>query len=114
MGTVDDYLTGLAPSDAAVVARIYEVARGTVPDTEQGTSYGMPALTYRGKPLLSVMATRKHIGIYPFSAAAVAAVGDRLDGIDHAKGTIRWPPDHPVDDDLIAALVTARRRQIDG
>ena len=114
MGTVDDYLAGLDPSDAAIVAQVYEIAQATVPGTEQGTGYGMPALTYRGKPLLAVMATRKHIGVYPFSAAAVAAVEDRLTGIDHAKGTIRLAPDQPVDGALIAALVTARRQQIDG
>lgn len=114
MGTVDDYLTGLGEPDAAVVGGIYEIARAAVPGTEQGTGYGMPALTYRGKPLLSVMRARGHIGIYPFSAAAVAAVEDRLAGVDHAKGTIRLPPDQPVDTDLITALVTARRQQIDG
>lgn len=114
MGTVDDYLAGLAPADATFIGRIYDIATAAVTGTDQGTGYGMPALTYRGKPLLSVMRARKHVGIYPFSAAAVAAVEDRLTGIDHAKGTIRLDPDQPVDEPLIRALVQARREQIDG
>lgn len=78
MGTVDDYLAGLEPADRDAVEPIYAIAREVVPDAEQGKGYGMPALTYRGKPLLSVMRTKKHIGIYPFSADAVAAAAPRL------------------------------------
>lgn len=114
MGTVDDYLAGLDPVDATLIGRVYAVAREVEPTAVQGTSYGMPALLHRGKGLLSVMRARKHIGVYPFSAAAVEAVADRLDGVDHAKGTIRLPPDRPVDEDLIRALVAARVAQIGG
>ncbi len=114
MGTVDDYLAGLEPADADLVGRIYAVARTVAPQAEQGTSYGMPALLFRGKGLLAVMRARQHIGVYPFSAAAVEAVADRLTGIDHAKGTIRLPPHQPIDEELIRALVTARLAQIDG
>lgn len=114
MGTVDDYLAGLAPADAALIGGAYAVARQVVPDAEQGTSYGMPALLYRGKGLLAVMRAKTHIGVYPFSAGAVEAVADRLDGIDHAKGTIRLSPDAPLDESLIAALAVARAAQIDG
>ena len=45
MGTIDDYLAGLDPQDAAVIAHVYAVAREEVPEAEQGLGYGMPALT---------------------------------------------------------------------
>ena len=32
MGTVDDYLSGLDSADREAVARVYEIARGEVPD----------------------------------------------------------------------------------
>ncbi|ROZ87338.1 iron chaperone [Gordonia sp. OPL2] len=112
MGTVDDYLAGLEPADRDAVEAIYAIAREVVPDAEQGKGYGMPALTYRGKPLLSVMRTKKHIGIYPFSADAVAAAAPRLDGFDTEKGTIRFQPSAPPPADAIRILVTARRDQI--
>ena len=117
MGTVDDYLAGLEPADRAAIERVYAVARAEVPEAEQGTGYGMPALVYRGKPLISVMRTRKHIGLYPFSPAAVQAVADAVrevpeTGLD--KGTVRFQPMHPLPDDLGRALVAARKAQIDG
>ena len=71
MGTVDDYLGELGTDDRAVIERIYTLARDAVPGTEQGKSYGMPALIYNGKPLLSVMRAKKHIGVYPFSLSLI-------------------------------------------
>lgn len=114
MGTVDDYLQTLEPADRAVIAHVYDIAREEVPTAEQGTGYGMPALTLRGKPLLSLMRAKKHIGVYPFSPDAVAAAAPLLAGFDTAKGTIRFDPGEPLPDDAVRALVRARRAQIEG
>jgi len=114
MGTIDDYLDGLEPADAEVISHTYSVARSVVPEAEQGLGYGMPALTYRGKSLLSVMRAKQHIGVYPFSPAAIVDVQHLLEGVDAAKGTIRFQPDAPLPDDTLRALVRARRDQIDG
>lgn len=116
MGTVDDYLGGLAPDDRAAIDRVYALARTAVPEAEQGTGYGMPALVYRGKPLISVMRAKKHIGVYPFSTDAVAAVADGVravaaSGLD--KGTIRFQPEHPLPDEVVLALARFRRDQIE-
>ncbi|WP_163543336.1 iron chaperone [Occultella kanbiaonis] len=116
MGTVDDLLAGLDPADRPSVERIYEIAREQVPDAEQGLGYGMPALVHRGKPLVSVMRAKKHIGVYPFSPAAVAAVADDLaghPGIGLDKGTIRYQPEHPLPDAVVRTLVRARQEQIE-
>jgi len=114
MGTVDDYLTDLDPPDRSVIGHVYELARELVPEAEQGKGYGMPALVYRGKPLISVMRAKKHIGVYPFSPAAVSAVAEQLPASDVAKGTIRFQPDQPLPDDVVRTLVASRKAQIDG
>lgn len=116
MGTVDELLATLDAADRAPVERLYAIAREVVPEAEQGLGYGMPALVYRGKPLISVMRAKKHIGVYPFSPAAVSAVAPSLEGhpgIGLDKGTIRFQPEHPLPDDIVRALVLARREQID-
>lgn len=114
MGTVDDYLAELDPDDRTVIGHLYAVARTVVPDAEQGKRYGMPALVYRGKPLLSVMRAKKHIGLYPFSPAAIEAVSAQLEGFDTDKGTVRMQPGSPLPDETLAALVRARAEQIEG
>jgi uncharacterized protein YdhG (YjbR/CyaY superfamily) len=117
MGTVDDYLSEQQPGDRSVIERVYAVAREVAPDAEQGKGYGMPALVYRGKPLISVMRAKKHIGIYPFSPDAVAAVAAEVEAVEDSgldKGTIRFQPEHPLPDDVVRALVRHRLEQIEG
>ncbi|HYJ48303.1 MAG TPA: DUF1801 domain-containing protein [Microbacterium sp.] len=117
MGTVDDYLSDLDSVDREVVDRVYALAREVVPEAEQGKGYGMPALVYRGKPLISVMRAKKHIGLYPFSPDAVSAVAadvEAVTGTGLDKGTIRFQPEHPLPDDVVRTLVRRRRDQIDG
>ena len=113
MGTIDDYLDQLDPADRAVVGRVYDVVRAALPDAEQGTSYGMPALLYRGKALISVMRTKKHIGVYPYSGRVPAVVAETVEELDYDKGTIRFQPDRPLPDDTIRAIIAACVAEID-
>ncbi|QJW35104.1 iron chaperone [Cellulosimicrobium protaetiae] len=113
MGTVADYLAGVDEPDRTTLAHVVDVARDVVPDATEGTSYGMPALLYRGKALLSAMASAQHLAVYPFSPAAVTAVEPRLDGFSHAKGTVRFSTEHPLPDDVVRDLVATRVAQID-
>ena len=100
-------------SDQDVVAHVMGVARATVPEAVDGLGYGMPALRYRDRPLLSVMPARRHIGLYPFSPAVVESVAGQLDGYSFAKGTIRFSEGHPLPDDLVRRIVRLRRDEID-
>ncbi len=113
MGTIDDYLAELDAADRAVVEHVYDVVRAALPEVEQGTGYGMPALTYRGKALISVMRTKKHIGLYPFSGRVPEVVAADVDGLDYDKGTIRFQPDEPLSDQTIRAIVEARVAEIE-
>ena len=57
-------------ADSAVISHTYDLALEVVREAEQGLGYGMPALVYRGSPLLSVMRAKKHFGIYPLARKA--------------------------------------------
>ena len=114
MGTIDDYLEALDPASRDAIGRVYAVAKTVVPDAEQGKGYGMPALVYRGKSLIAVMRAKTHIGVYPFSPDVVAAVAPELPGFSLDKGTIRFQPDEPLPEEVVAKIVELRRAQIDG
>ena len=114
MGEVGDYVAGLDEPARSAIDAVYRVARAAVPDAVEGVGYGMPALRYRDKPLLSVMRAKKHIGVYPFSPAAVSVVAAELPESDVDKGTVRFQPERPLPDDLVRALVAARKAQIEG
>jgi uncharacterized protein YdhG (YjbR/CyaY superfamily) len=112
MPGMNEYLDGLPQEQREALARVREVVKRVAPDAEEGESYGMPAFIYSGRPLLGFRAAKKHLSVFPFSPAAVEAVEDRLQGFDLSKGTIRFAPDHPVPEAVLADLVQARRNEI--
>jgi len=75
----------------------------------------MPALIFQGRPLLSLMRAKGHIGIYPYSSVVVAAVLETLpavDGLSAAKGTVRLPLGAEIPEIVIRQLVLARSEEI--
>jgi uncharacterized protein YdhG (YjbR/CyaY superfamily) len=75
----------------------------------------MPALIFQGRPLLSLMRAKGHIGIYPYSSVVVAAVLETLPaigGLSAAKGTVRLPLGSEIPEVVIRQLVLARSDEI--
>jgi uncharacterized protein YdhG (YjbR/CyaY superfamily) len=112
MSFVDEYLASLPEPQRAELERIRRFVRRTVPEAEEGKSYGLPAFTYRQRPLLGFRASKNHLSVFPFSPAAVDAARDALEGFDLAKGTIRFTPDKPIPEDALEQLIQARLREI--
>lgn len=115
---VTEYLQQLAADanpQAHTVTRVYEIFRAAVPEAVEGRSYNMPALLYRGRGLVSVLATAQHTGIYPFSSAAIDTVRDQLHslGISTSKGAVRLPDAIEPPSDVLTQLLRARVAEID-
>jgi uncharacterized protein YdhG (YjbR/CyaY superfamily) len=113
VGTIGDYLAGLAPEQRDALQRVVDVAVRVAPDVEEGTSYGMPALRLGGRPLLGITAAAKHLSVFPFSPAVVEAVAADLEGFSLSKGTIRFTVDRPIPDAVVERLVDLRRAELD-
>jgi uncharacterized protein YdhG (YjbR/CyaY superfamily) len=111
---MDEYLAGLPEEQRAALEHVRATVRALAPDAEEGKSYGVPAFIVAGRPLLGFSAARRHLSLFPFSPAAIDAARDRLEGFDLAKGTIRFTTDRPVPDDVLADVVRARLREIEG
>lgn len=114
MTTVDDYLAGLDAASRAAFERVRAVATEVVPEAGQGRSYGMAALTYRGKPLLGFAAAKSHLSVFPFSPSAVDRARGRVPVAQVSKGTLRFTADAPLPDDVVRDVVACRRDEIDG
>jgi len=113
MDEFTEYIASLdgAPRDA--VEHVRARAIQLVPDAEEGVSYGMAALRYRGSPLVSARATAQHIGLYPFSPPAIEALAPDLAGFSTSKGTVRFTPENPLPDDVLDRIILFRRDEID-
>jgi uncharacterized protein YdhG (YjbR/CyaY superfamily) len=112
MGELTEYLASLSPADGEAMAHVRDVALEVCPEAEEGRSYGMAALRFRGKPLLGFIAAKAHLSVFPFSPEAVAAVAADLEGFSLSKGTIRFAADRPLPDDVVRELVRVRVAQI--
>ena len=113
MGTVTDYLAEVPAEQRPTLQHVVDVARRVAPDAEEGMSYGMPALRYRNKPLIGVVAAAKHLSVFPFSPAVVEAVAPDLAGYSLSKGTIRFSVERPLPDDVVERIVTLRLAEIE-
>jgi len=113
MGEVTDYIESLDGAGRDAVAHVIGRVRELVPEAEEGKSYGMPAMRYRGSPLVSAMQTAKHVGVYPFSPAVVEALAPELAGYRVTKGSVGFRPEAPVPDAVVDRLILLRRDEID-
>ncbi|MET1042554.1 MAG: DUF1801 domain-containing protein [Microbacteriaceae bacterium] len=113
MAEVTDYIAGLDEPARSLIRHCVARATQLVPGAEQGMSYGMPALRYRGRPLLSVMVTKRGYSLFPFSAEVVAHAVSELPGFDSTKGGIRFTDQAPIPDAVLDAIVLDRVAEID-
>ncbi|MBO3736578.1 iron chaperone [Actinoplanes flavus] len=113
MGEVTDYIADREEPARSVLERYRLQTMTVVPEAEQGKGYGMAALRYRGRPLVSVVSTRQGYSVFPFSADVVASVVAGLDGFDSTKGGIRFTDQRHLPDQAFEALVARRRDEID-
>lgn len=113
MGAVTDYIAGLDEPMRLVLERYRARAVAVVPEAEEGRSYGMAALRYRGRPLISVVSTKQGYSVCPFSPAVVESVIAELDGFDSTKGGIKFTDRRQLPNKAFDSLVARRRDEID-
>lgn len=108
-----EYIHSLGEDDATIVGGWRLRAQELVPEVKEGESYGLPALLYRGRPLISISATKAGYSIYPFSAEVVASVLPTLDGFTSTKGGVKFTAAKPLPVAAFDRMVTERRAEID-
>ncbi|QIM18176.1 DUF1801 domain-containing protein [Leucobacter coleopterorum] len=110
---ISDYLATLPSEERERILEIYARAREVVPETVEGLSYGMPTLMYKGKGLIAVMSTKKHIGVYPFGNLGELAEAVTEAGLDSTKGSIHLKKGQTLPIELLDHFLQRRVTQID-
>lgn len=105
---VDAYLAGLEEPKRATLEALRRSILTVVPDAEECTSYGMPAFRVGGKVVAGFAAFKNHLACLPHSGEVLARLGDRLSGYECTKGSLHFPVDEPLPDDLVRSLVEAK------
>lgn len=113
MNEMKEYIQAASKSDAPALQRVYDIIRKTVPEAEEGMSYGMPAFRYKGKALAGCAVAKQHIGFCPFSPPVIATVVDQLEGFGFSKGMVRFTNDHELPEKLLVQMIQLRKAEID-
>jgi uncharacterized protein YdhG (YjbR/CyaY superfamily) len=105
---VDAYLAEVEEPKRSTLEALRRSILAVVPDAEECISYGMPAFRVDGKVVAGFAAFTKHLAYLPHSGEVLSALGDRLEGYERTSGSLHFPVDEPLPDDLVRALVEAK------
>ena len=109
---VDEYLAAVPEPQRSTLEGLRATLAALLPEAEQGITYGVPCFKVGGKGVAGFGFHRNHCTYFPMSGSITAELADELTGYVTAKGSIRFPTDEPLPDDLVARLVEARAREI--
>jgi uncharacterized protein YdhG (YjbR/CyaY superfamily) len=108
--TVDEYIAKAPKNQRAVMAKLRQTIKAAAPAASESIAYGMAGFKYKRKPLIYFANWKGHIALYGSFADEYA---DELKAFELAKGTVRFPPDHPPSDRLLTKIIKGRIAAID-
>ncbi len=109
---IDAYLAACDEPHRTTLAVLRRSILAAVPDAEQGISYDLPAFRVDGRVVAGFGAYTRHLSYFPHSGSVLAEMADDLEGYDWSKGTLRFPIDIPLPDDLVRKLIAVRLRHL--
>ncbi|MGH2654733.1 MAG: iron chaperone [Actinomycetota bacterium] len=110
---VDEYLAGLPKEQREALEGLRRTIRSAVPEVEEAIRSRVPAFRYKGRPLVSMGASKRHLSLFIMYGAVLEAHKDELRGFDTSNTVIRFWPDEPIPDHLVTKLVKARKAELD-
>lgn len=105
---VDAYHARLPAAARTALEQIRASVHAAAPAAEECLSYGMPAVTLDGKPLVAWRAAATYGAFHPLSGSTVATCREWLGDYETSKGTIRFPFDGVLPPKLVKRLVATR------
>jgi len=108
---VDTYIDKFDGEVKSRLLRIREIVRREVPEAEEGFVYGLVGYKLNKKPLVYFGGFAKHIGFYATPQGHEAFVSD-LSQYKQGKGSVQFPLDQPLPEDLIVRMVQFRKEQL--
>lgn len=108
---VDDYISNQPPAAKLALEELRACIWRVAPHVSELMNYKIPAfaLVKNGKRDQQIMMAgfSKHVGFYP-SPAVIEAFTDRLGGYTFAKGSIQFPLNKPIPQELVIEMVKYR------
>ena len=110
---VKKYFAALTPETRRALKQLREVARSAAPGAEEVISYGIVALRLKGRNVVWYAGFKKHMSMYPLTAAFTKANAAAIKGYEiSGRGTIRFPLDKKPPAALVRRFVKSRIAEV--
>lgn len=108
---VDEYLSQFEGVVREKLNQCRELILKTVPEADESLSYGMPAYKFQKKPLVYFAGYQKHIGFYA-TPNTHESFQKELSSYKQGKGSVQFPLDKDLPEDLIRQMILFRKEAI--
>ncbi|MDI6900901.1 MAG: DUF1801 domain-containing protein [Anaerosomatales bacterium] len=110
---IDEYISGYPLQTQAVLRRLRAIIREEAPEAAETISYRLPTFDLNGKHLVHFGGFTEHVGLYP-TPSGTDAFSAEIARYKHGKGSVQFPLDEPLPEDLIRRIVRFRVGEVTG
>lgn len=110
MNEVEEYIEGFPPEVQERLKKVREIIHELAPEASERICMGIPTYDLNGKWLVHFAGFKKHIGFYP-QPEGIEAFREQLKDFKTSKGTIQFPLNKPLPEELIGDIVKYRVEQ---
>jgi len=103
--TVDNYLKEVPEKRIQTLIKLRQLCISHLPDHEENMSYRMPSYVRNGQVEVAFASQKQHICVYFLIHEVMLNNHERLIGLNHGKGAIRYSNPDKIDFDLITFLL---------
>lgn len=108
--SVDNYISAFPFPVQEILRQIRTIILVSAPDATESISYGMPAYTANGRPLVYFAGYSHHIGFYA-TPSGHEEFAQELASYKQGKGSVQFPLNKPIPYDLIRRIVEFRVKE---
>jgi uncharacterized protein YdhG (YjbR/CyaY superfamily) len=112
-GAVDAYIARLPGEERQALRRLRAIIRAAVPNVEELIRSRVPAFRYKGRPLVSIGAAKRHLSLFIMYGKVLQQHRDDLRAFETSRTVIRFTVERPLPARLVHKLARARMAEID-
>ena len=110
---IDEYIAEFPPEVRELLERVRALVHEYAPGATETISYAIPTFDLAGRHLVHFAAFAKHLGFYP-TGSGMDAFRDELGAYKTSRGTVQFPFDRPLPEELVRRMVEFRVARIEG
>jgi uncharacterized protein YdhG (YjbR/CyaY superfamily) len=103
--TVEDYLSQIPEKKVSALKKLRNLCLKHLPDHEESLVYKMPSYKRNDQVEVAFASQKQHICVYILKHDVMLHNKDRLMGLNHGKGCIRYSNPDKIDYQLITDLL---------